>query len=410
MMSRYLFALLLFPMFFSVSAQETPWQNLKVNSESLQMDQSIQVYVPEAYHSSDESYPVLYIIDAHWYFFNGVSIQKTLRGDKILPKMIVIGIDFQHRQYRDSLFNASWEEVVTFVGTELPEFINENYRTKEGESVIFGWEQASFMVSELLFRENPPFDGHIISNGGYVNEEMLAAFQKSGTNKKYAFIANSEKDIYTIDHSTRMVQTLEDKPLENLDWKYELMNSEVHETLAYHAMYFGLKHFYHNYASMDYSGIAEFHEQGGLPYLEQYFQERGERFGLDKNIDDATKNTLIWLSWKRDNFESFEFFMKEFSEVLETSRYASSYWQNRLAQFYLKYDAYESAIDHFSNGLNNYPDDRYMATMYAGLGQAYQGMNKKKLAKANFRKAIDFARAQSDPNLAEFQSLLDNVQ
>ncbi|MDW3196924.1 MAG: alpha/beta hydrolase-fold protein [Cytophagales bacterium] len=409
MMSRYFFALLFLSVFISGTAQQAPWQTLKIPSKALKIDQSIQVYVPDDYGATEKSYPVLYVIDAHWYFFNGVSIQKTIRGDKILPKMIVVGVDFQHRPYRDSLFNASWEEVVTFVGTELPTYINENYRIKEKESVVFGWEQASFMVSELLFRENPAFDGFIHSNGGYVTEEMLTNFRKAEGQKRYAYIANSEKDIYTIDHSKRMVATLEANELEHLNWRYQLINSEVHETLAYHAMYFGLRHFYHNYASKDYAGISDFHEQGGLPYLEQYFKERGERFELDPNIDDATKNTLIWLSWKRDNFESFQFFMKEFSEVLETRRYASSYWQNRLAQFYLKYEAHQPAIDHFTKGLNDYPDDRFTAAMYAGLGQAYQGINKKKLAKANFRKAIDFAREQSDPNLAEYQSLLDDL-
>lgn len=409
MMSRYFFALLFLSVVISATAQEAPWQNLEIRSTALNMDQSIQVYTPEDYHSSDKRYPVLYVIDAHWYFFNGVSIQKTLRGDRKLPKMIVVGIDFQHRPYRDSLFNASWNEVVTFIGTELPQYINENYRVKSNESVVFGWEQASFMVAEMLFREDPPFDGYVLSNGGYVNEEMLSAFRKGNDKKRYAYIANSEKDIYTIDHTKRMIETLEANALERLNWKYELMNSEVHETLAYHAMYFGLRHFYHNYHSMDYASIAEFQELGGLPYLEQYFKERGERFGLDQNIDNATKNTLIWLSWKRDNFESFRFFMEEFSEVLDTRRYASSYWQNRLGQFYLKYAAHQSAINHFSKGIDEHPDDRYMAAMYAGLGQAYLGINKKKLAKANFRKAIDFAREQSDPNLAEYQSLLDDL-
>ncbi len=409
MMYRYLTSLLLL-VSLSGLAQDLPWTNFNVPSTALKIDQAVQVYVPENYHSSEKSFPVLYVIDAHWYFFNGVSIQKTLRGDRKLPKMIVVGIDFQHRPYRDSLFNASWEEVVTFIGTELPSYINDNYRVKTNESIVFGWEQASFMVSELLFRENPAFDGYIMSNGGYVNSEMLDEFQKANSQKRYAFITNSEKDIYTIDHSKRMVKTLEGKSLENLDWKYELMNSEVHETLAYHAMYFGLKHFYHNYASMDYSGIAEFQEQGGLPYLEQYFQKRGERFGLDKNIDDATKNTLIWMSWKRDDFESFKYFMEEFSEVLETRRYASSYWQNRLGQFYLKYEDHEPAIEHFERGINEFPDDQYMAAMYAGLGKAHLSTKKRKLAKANFRLAINYARRLSDPLLTEYQSLLDGVK
>jgi hypothetical protein len=54
---------------------------------------------------------------------------------------------------------------------------------------------------------------------------------------------------------------------------------------------------------------------------------------LEPGIDDATKKTLIWMAWKEDNFEGFKLFMNEFADVLTTQRYASAYWQNRLAQF-----------------------------------------------------------------------------
>lgn len=407
-MSRYLTSLLLL-VSLSGFAQELPWLNLEVSSEALKIDQQIQVYLPDDYESSDKEYPVLYVIDAHWYFFNGVSIQKTLRGNKIMPKMIVVGIDMKNRPYRDSLFNNSWDEIVTFIGSELPAYVDNNFRTKQ-ESVVFGWESASFMVSELLFQENPPFDGYIMSNGGYLTDEMVSAFQKGNSSNKYAFIANSEKDIYTIDHTKEMIRNLVSNSLPGLNWNYELFNSEVHETLAYQSMYYGLKHFYHNYHSMDYASIAEFHELGGLPYLKKYFEERAERFGTDPEIDNATKNTLIWLSWKRDNFDSFKYFMTEFSEVLETRRYASAYWQNRLGQFYLKYDHHDVAITYFNRGITEYPNDRYMAQMFAGLGKAYSAINKRKLAKANFRKAIEVAREQSDPLLNDYQQLLDGVR
>lgn len=73
------------------------------------------------------------------------------------------------------------------------------------------------------------------------------------------------------------------------------------------------------------------------------------------------------------------------------------------------YENYQPAIEHFKKGIEAFPDDRYMAAMYSGLGKAYLAQNERKLALANFRKAIDSARKQSDPNLADYQSLLDEM-
>lgn len=390
-------------------AQELPWQNLKVPSKALALDQPVQVYVPDKYATSDQSYPVLYVLDGHWYFFNGVSIQKTLRGNREMPKMIVVGVDMQARPYRDSLYYQAWDQVVTFIGEELPAYINANYRTK-AESVVFGWEQSASMVAELLFREDPPFDGYILSNGGYVNAQMIADYKQASQPKHYAYLANSQQDIYTIDETKTMVNTLEAHELGSLQWKSEMHNSEVHETLAYQSMYHGLRFFYHNYPSIVFADPAEFHERGGLPYLERYFRTRGKRFDLDPEIDASTKNALIWLAWKRDDFETFKLAMDSFSEVLETRRYASAYWQNRLGQFYLKHKHYAPAITFFERGINQFPNDRYMATMHAGLGQAYQATDKRKLAKTNFKKAVRFAREQTDPSLDKYQELLEELE
>ena len=149
-----------------------------------------------------------------------------------------------------------------------------------------------------------------------------------------------------------------------------MFNDEVHESLAHLSMYKGLKYYYHNYNALVFESIQQYVDLGGLPYLTSYFQKRAARFGMDKKIDDATKNGLIWLAWKRNNFEYFSFFMEEFKDVLTTKRYASAYWQNRFGQFYLKHKAYEKAINYFQSGLNQYPKSRFEKEFKEGLTNA----------------------------------------
>ncbi|MTI87728.1 MAG: esterase [Balneolaceae bacterium] len=306
-----------------------------LKSEYLQSQENIQVYLPKSYHQSDKKYPVLYILDGQWYFLNGVAIQETLRGDGLMPEMIVIGVDYKSRAYHDSLHFNHWAALSNYIEEELIEFVDQNYRTNN-ERIVFGWENPSYMVCEFLFQEKPTFSGFISSNGGYVNDEMLEAFNAYHGKQLYLFVANSRKDIYTVNSSNELAETLRTNTPDQLTWHYELFNEETHESLAYTSLYQGLRYYYHNYSSKVFSDAKEFFDEGGIEALEKYFQERSERFGTDPAIDASTKNSLIWLAWRTDDFRSFKYFMEEFDDVLSTRRYASAYWQNRLGQFYLK--------------------------------------------------------------------------
>ena len=132
----------------------------------------------------------------------------------------------------------------------------------------------------------------------------------------------------------------------------------------------GIKYYYHNYPALIFESIPAYINAGGIPYLESYFKERAIRFGGDGEIDNKTKNGLIWLARDRDNFEYFNLFMTEFSDVLSTERYASAYWQNRFGQFYLKHKDYENAIKYFEIGIEKYPNTQFDEPMKKGLKTA----------------------------------------
>jgi hypothetical protein len=69
------------------------------------------------------------------------------------------------------------------------------------------------------------------------------------------------------------------KNLENLIWKYDLFNDEVHETLAHLVIYKRLKYYYHNYDSPVFESIQQYIDSGGMTSLTTYFKERAKRFG-----------------------------------------------------------------------------------------------------------------------------------
>ncbi len=342
-----------------------------IKSSILNQDRVIQIYVPDSYNDTDQSYPVLYILDGQWYFSSGVSIQRALRTPGAIPEMIVVGIK-NSNPLRRTLFGDENEKFTNFLKNEVVQYIDSNYRTTE-ERVIFGWEAAAYYISELILKEGNIFNGAIITDGGYASEDAVKDF--SSEEAIYLFMANSRKDIYYIDSSDAFYELLKNNKPKNLIWTYELFNDEVHETLGHLVIFKGLRYYYHNYDSPVFESIQQYIDLGGIDYLTTFFKDRAKRFGGDGTIDDSTKNGLIWLAWNRNNFKYFNFFMTEFADVLSTKRYTSAYWQNRFGQFYLEHKDYKNAFKYFNTGLTAYPNSNLEVEMRQGLNKAKKMTN-----------------------------------
>lgn len=340
--------------------------NHTIKSSILNHDRTIQIYIPNGYSDSKQEYPVLYILDGQWYFLSGVAIQKALRTPGAIPEMIVVGIN-NSNPLRRNLFGDENEKFTNFLINEVIQYIDSNYRTNQ-ERVIFGWEAAAYYISELILEKSEFFNGAIITDGGYASEDLVNKF--SSKKDVYLFMANSRKDIYYIGSTEAFHIILKKNNPKNLIWKYDLFNDEVHETLAHLAIYKGLKYYYHNYDSPVFESIQQYIDLGGMDYLTTYFKDRAKRFGGNGDIDDGTKNGLIWLAWNRNNFEYFDIFMNEFKDVLTTDRYTSAYWQNRFGQFYLKHRDYLNAIKYFNEGLTKFPNSNFEEEMQKGLTDA----------------------------------------
>ncbi|WP_459212231.1 alpha/beta hydrolase-fold protein [Aquimarina rhabdastrellae] len=343
--------------------------NHTIQSSILNQDRTIQIYVPDSYSDSTQEYPVLYILDGQWYFLSGVAVHTAMKTPRSIPEMIVVGINTSN-PLRRRLFGDENKKFTNFLVNEVIHYIDSNYRTNN-HRVVFGWESAAYYLSNLILQQSEIFDGVIITDGGYASEDKVKGF----TSQKdvYLFMANSKKDIYYINSTDAFNKVLKDNAPQNLIWNYSLFNDEVHESLGHLALYKGLKYFYHNYNSPVFESIQQYIDLGGMNYLTNYFEKRSERFGMDKQIDNSTKDALIWLAWKRNNFKYFTHFMTEFEDVLTTQRYASAYWQNRFGQFYLKHNDYKNAIKYFKAGLTKYPNSQFEEKMQKGLINAKNG-------------------------------------
>jgi len=386
---------------------QTVTHNDSINSQYLKGGTlNYYIHLPSNYDNSTKSYPVLYVLDGQMHFTSAVAIQHSLGNETDVPEMIIVGLENSYPKRRDLVWKTK-EKFVSFLSNELIPLIDKKYRTKK-ERIVFGWEMGSNFASYLLLHKNQLFDGAISANGGHIDESTIKSFRDNGFEKvRYLYLANSIKDIFSIDITKNSVEALNNQPSQYLKWKSDSFNNETHSSVPYLAMFHGLRYFYHNYNSYDFYSIKQYEEFGGIPAIQQYFKERSNRFGFSEEIDNPTKNTLIWLAWKRDQFKYFDNFMTEFEDVLKTKRYQSEYWQNRLGQYYLKNKKYDRAIHFFNIAKVEF---EATARIYHGLGQAYLGKSNKKMAIENFQLAVAKAKLSSDKKLDKYQSDLNDVK
>ena len=247
------------------TTQSTLGETFTLPSKVLNQDRSIQVYLPPGYLQSKQQYPVLYVLDGQWHFTNAVAIQRSLIVPSILPEMIVVGI-VNNKTLRRTLFGEQNEKFQQYLADEVLPFIDGKFRTSQ-ERLLFGWEMGAFFASFAILHEKQLFNGAISTNGGEASDELINRFnQLNMASKKYLYIANSIKDIYTIQSSDELSQQLSAKIVKNLNWQYQKFNDEVHESLPYVAMYQGLKNYYHNFGTLSFSGINEYVKLGGMGY------------------------------------------------------------------------------------------------------------------------------------------------
>ncbi|MEW6989063.1 alpha/beta hydrolase-fold protein [Colwelliaceae bacterium 6441] len=377
---------------------------LTSHSTTLNEQRHVKIYLPESYNHSEQEYPVLYVLDGQWHFTNAVAIQQSLKAPLATPEMIVVGI-MNKNPDRRTWFSRESDKFEQYLLKELIPYVDNQYRT-QSRKVLFGWEMGAFFSSSTFLQHPDLFEAVILSSGGEIEDDVLNSFASEIKKDKYIYIANSNRDVYTIKFADALSKALSQNNQKKLHWQYDKFDDETHQSTPYLALYQGIKYIFHNYSTPTFIDIREFKQLGGMKYLTTYFNERSKRFGFENAIHDDTKNHLIWLSWKQDNYPEFDEFMTEFSDVLTTKRYHSVFWQNNFGLFYLKHDNPTKAEYFFKSGIGKFPES---AKLHNGLGKVYQETGFLNKAKKHYSAAVKFATDKGDNNLAQYQSDLASI-
>jgi len=373
-----------------------------LKSDILQEDRDIQIFLPTNYEKNSKKYPVLYVIDAQRYFLNGVAFQQNLTWQEIVPEFIVVGINTDAVKRRNLFYKES-SKFIQFMEKELIPNINAKYKTLD-ERIYFGWEMAAGLGIQIFAIKPSLFKGFLLSSPTHISKDRLEMVSRMLINntqhnlKLYAALGTVEN--WATESMASLDSIFQAHPAKNIQWKYNLSDNENHYTTPLTTINEGLKLFFSDYGPIRFYSINEFLDFGGIEKLKKYYQDRGKKYQISEEIHSDTKHYLLLQALKENNFIIFEELVSEIDgKLFIKNYYRQARWFNRFSSFYLDNNKLEDALEILELGLDKFPD---ASILHFAKGNYFKTIGKIKDAKEWYKKAIQIAKKNNEPELEKY--------
>ena len=305
-----------------------------INSEVLNQDREIQVFLPDDYSTSNKNYPVLYLLDGQRFFLYGVSLYQSFHEFDLTPDFIVVGISNEQSQ-RMRTFSAGANDFLKYIKEEVIPMVNTTYRTSNNR-LLFGWAYAGGFGINTMIKEPHLFDGFILASPFPTANKIdsLDEFITSNKDLNTFVYFSSDKEENGVKEGTDALRNFLKNKQSNLRWNFKELNGEVHRSTPYSTLYHGIQEYFNHYQELSFSSLEDFNSRGGLVYFKEYYKIRHEKYG--KNIQPSHFNrfALLRLAIRANDFDAFDHLFKQLNgEQLTTELKASRACS--LADFYL---------------------------------------------------------------------------
>lgn len=376
-------------------------------SKTYGAERSVQVYTPTGYESSSKKYPVLYLLDGQRWFLQGVSYQNLFAEYQYTPEFIVVGIDTDDAPRFGFLNND--EKLLKYLEQEVVQYIDENYKTA-GERLLFGWQFAGAFALKVLAKKPELFSGYLVASPIPIDQSTSNLPSEGFAKPKTLYMTTAEKETQVNDGVNEFLEQL-DNTSKSFRWERKVMNLEPitsfgHRTSPLGALYHGLRFYYDDYPLLEFDQLEDFNALGGVDYVYEYYQERGEKYGLSGEIPHEGMFFLVRLGLDVDDFPSFSRFMSDFIKKGFLDR-TNAGWGNLYAEFYLQHKDPDGALIVYEKLVDRFPEN---ARSLNGLGDAYFAKGDFKKAKKQYVDAVALAEKNSDRRLDEYKKDLEELK
>jgi predicted alpha/beta superfamily hydrolase len=363
---QFVLSLLFCLLTYSINAQldTVPSSNenaLLLNSKILDQQRSIWIHVPAGYNSTNQTYPVIYLLDGdgHFKYVSQLVDYLSDYDRNRIPEMIVVGIvnidrgkdlNLAHpvlNGKKDSNIVSTTEgggKFLKFIQQELVPYIDSSYRTQPyrilmghslaGQFALYAkntlpdYFQATILISPAIHDDNVKL----------LNDFGLLLKRPSQLPGKL-FMTIGNEDTQKVD---LLVQQLKQYAPNSFKWDFKQYPDENHFSVTYKSMFDALKFLYADW-------FLDFYDTTRMSYrdIELHFNKLSKEFG--------------YIIKPAENFVN-----------------SCGYMQLHLHNI-------DGAIEIFKQNIKNYPNS---FNVYDSLGEAYMLKGEKLMAIKNYERSI----------------------
>ena len=254
-------------------------KSLKIYSKIIGEERPILVSVPDDYDKTNETYPVLYVLDGSVKTLIEAKADVQMSKYCYAPDMIIVAIENTVRN-RDMLPGTDdAPKFLRFITEELIPYINKEYRTDADQRILYGGSNAG-LFTLFTFLDNPDhFAGYIASSPtvchrkGIMMDKVKALAEKKSPVKKFVYIIWGDVDFPGItDTLAVFIPWLKEMEPRGLRLKTEYLPEDGH--IPFGSLQFGLMTMYDGY-----SYPAEKLENENLDSMKIYYKRYSDKVG-----------------------------------------------------------------------------------------------------------------------------------
>ncbi len=233
----------------SSPAAIVPFSEMHIlSSDNYENDFLITVGFPLSYGASDQTYPVLYMLDGNIEFAIGQSLAPLMAFGQEAPEVIVVGIGYAvedimqvlELRARDlpptetDMGGGGAEAFLAFITDELKPYVEENFAVDTGKEILFGHSDAGLFATYAMFQDPGGFEYYIIGSPTYYwddgvmfsYEAQYAAANSDLSAKVFIGVGAAEEFVYPM--TQQMVDAVVGREYPSLSLELMIFEDGLH--------------------------------------------------------------------------------------------------------------------------------------------------------------------------------------
>jgi predicted alpha/beta superfamily hydrolase len=353
-------------------------EKVKFHSRVLDKERTILIHLPRDYAFSEQKYPVLYVLDAEFFFQQAASTVEFLSELKYInvqpiPQMIIVGIVNvdRNRDYTPTYApeqpgglrfptSGKAERFLEFLNTELFSFIDSNYKT-EPFRILSGWSLGGLLTVHTYFEHNHLFSAYLAISPSlwwdgdlYVKKsDTFLSHEQLSTKPLVVTIGALEGGDMGRSVKDGFFPKMKKSPGEKMAFTFIEIPEEGHSYVPYKAYYQGLLALFADWV------MPNDIMNDGFEGIRSFYEKQSKKYGFDIDIPESAYFRLASKNYNEGDRKKAVEIAKEYVNKFPESSYAHYYLGMRakaVGELSLAKESFLKAIDIEESSLEPYSE------------------------------------------------------